>query len=193
MDDILIFDDLISKEHQDEIESLHVSPNFGWYLSATPNHYTIDPNLEGALKDHNIPVQDQVQLVHTFLKDGGICSSYFNSIDNLFREFVLKTGMKIDGFYRVKSNLQLKSNFSNKKFCNIPHIDSYRDHVVAIYYVNDSDGDTRIFHRENGEYKILKQISPKKGRFVVFNGKHYHAGAHPSEHDKRIVINFNFI
>jgi len=193
MDNIIVYDDLISIEKQDEVESLHTGPLFGWYLSGTPNHHTVDPYGEGALQNHNIPVKDQVQLVHTFLKEGEIVSSYFNVIDELFEKLVKATGIGIEGFYRVKSNLQFKTTFPNTEYCNTPHTDSVSDHIVAIYYVNDSDGDTRIFQEVDGEYKVIKQISPKKGRFVVFNGKYYHAGTHPNIHDKRIVINFNFI
>ena len=192
-DDIFVYDDLISIEKQDEIASLHTGPYFGWYLSSTPNHHTVDPYEDGSLKNHNIPVKDDIQFVHTFVRDGEIVSSYYDVVRELFGEIAKSASIKIQGFYRVKSNLQLKTTFSNSEFCNTPHVDSWRDHTVVIYYVNDSDGDTKIFQEEHGEYKLIKQISPKKGRFVVFNGKHYHAGTHPNIHDKRIVINFNFI
>jgi hypothetical protein len=192
MDDIRVYDDLISKEQQDEIESLHTGPYFGWYLANTPGHYTVDPLESGSLKNHNIAVKDNVLLTHDFIIGGQIVSGYFDIIEKLFKNFVKSTNIKIEGFYRIKSNLQLKSSTPNTEFCNTPHVDSWNDHTVVIYYVNDSDGDTRIFDNVNGEYKPIKIIEPKRGRFILFNGKYYHAGAHPDNHDKRIVINFNF-
>jgi len=56
-----------------------------------------------------------------------------------------------------------------------PHVDRPGTHLVCIYYVNDSDGDTVIFEKMNddtninqhlnpNQEKILSRISPKKGR-----------------------------
>ena len=37
---------------------------------------------------------------------------------------------------------------------------------------------------------IIKEITPKKGKCVLFNGKHYHASSNPVE-GNRCIINFN--
>ena len=70
---------------------------------------------------------------------------------------------------------------------------------TAIYYLNDSDGDTIIFNEKtmdpflNGEeLSIKKRINNKKGRFVMFNQDYLHAGMLPINSDYRVVINFNF-
>ena len=60
--------------------------------------------------------------------------------------------------------------------------------MVIIYYVNDSDGDTCIFDNEG---KVQHRISPKKGRFLVFDGNRKHAGSHPYHANYRVVINSN--
>ncbi len=87
-----------------------------------------------------------------------------------------------------------------------PHVDFYEPHIVGLYYVNDSDGDTVVFNetfetvtieqsaeRANaGSFTELARISPKKGRMVFFDGKHYHASMHPREHDHRVVVTFDF-
>ena len=43
------------------------------------------------------------------------------------------------------------------------------------------------------EYNVIASVEPKAGRFLLFNGRHYHAGANPVQHEKRLVINFNFV
>jgi hypothetical protein len=87
-----------------------------------------------------------------------------------------------------------------------PHVDGYHHHMVCIYYVNDSDGDTVIFNKQSGNYvfdtqlkelkpndlPILQTITPKKGRCVIFNGKFFHASTQPTT-GVRCIINFNFI
>ena len=87
-----------------------------------------------------------------------------------------------------------------------PHVDRYHHHMVCIYYVNDSDGDTVIFNKQFENYvfntplkeldpnnlPILQTITPKKGRCVIFNGKFFHASTQPTT-GVRCIINFNFI
>ena len=69
-----------------------------------------------------------------------------------------------------------------------PHIDMEMGHTVCLYYVNNTDGDTFFFNGKN----IIKRVSPKKGRCVLFDGKIFHASSKPTK-EKRIVINYNFI
>jgi hypothetical protein len=87
-----------------------------------------------------------------------------------------------------------------------PHVDFYEPHIVGLYYVDDSDGDTVIFNEtfdqvnieqsaryaNEGKFTVLARISPKKGKMVFFDGKHYHASMHPKEHAQRVVITFDF-
>ena len=68
-----------------------------------------------------------------------------------------------------------------------PHIDTSYKHIVMLYYVNDSDGDTYFY-----EKGIVKdKVSPKKNTAVVFDGNTYHASSNPSK-DVRITLNLNF-
>jgi hypothetical protein len=87
-----------------------------------------------------------------------------------------------------------------------PHVDFYEPHIVGLYYVNDSDGDTVVFNEtfemvnieqsakyaNEGKFTELARIPPEKGKMVFFDGKHYHASMHPKEHSQRIVITFDF-
>jgi len=101
---------------------------------------------------------------------------------------------------RVKVNFNPKINISEDE-CMHPHCDMNegKDSYTAIYYVNDSDGDTVIFNETkmdtflNGEeLSIKKRIKSKKGRFVMFKQDYLHAGFPPTKSDYRVVINFNF-
>lgn len=193
MSDIVVYDDIISLEKQIEVERILSGQDFPWYLANTPNHYTSNPDENGVIKYNDERVREYIQFVHVFIIDGVIRSERgFPIVDSLFEELVKKTGMKVQGFFRIKANLQPKIEHSNIDTYNLPHTDADYDHKVAIYYVNDSDGDTAIFDNSDNPV-IVKSISPKRGRFVVFDGKHYHAGRHPNSHDTRIVVNFNFI
>ena len=68
-------------------------------------------------------------------------------------------------------------------------------HYVMIYYVNDSDGGTWLYdktEKNQTDYKLIKFIEHKKGRIILFDGKHYHAGSKPTN-STRIVINTNIL
>lgn len=88
-----------------------------------------------------------------------------------------------------------------------PHVDFSQPHQTAVYYVNDSDGDTFVFnetfeqvsvedsaaHANAGKFTIAGRVSPKKGTMMCFDGRHYHASMHPMKASKRIAITFNFV
>jgi hypothetical protein len=80
------------------------------------------------------------------------------------------------------------------------HINFGMPHLVMLYYVNDSDGDTVIFDKTlddipNGihypdEYctlNITHRISPKRGRVLFFDGKFYHASSSPTKSVRSII------
>jgi len=114
--------------------------------------------------------------------------------------------IKGENIQRCKINLQTKAPKEAKGKYNHPHVDvdpkEYNeDYYTAIYYANDSDGDTYFFNEsydfaekdENLSKLTIKiKVSPKAGRLVVFPCSQVHAGAHPVNYSSRMVINYNF-
>jgi hypothetical protein len=76
-----------------------------------------------------------------------------------------------------------------KNFITFAHVDRYDPHFSLLYYVNDSDGDTVFF--EDDKTTIIKKVSPKKGRMVLFDGSIPHAASTPTK-NSRCIINYNF-
>ncbi len=88
-----------------------------------------------------------------------------------------------------------------------PHVDYGEPHRTAVYYVNDADGDTFIFdqtlddvsveasgrHANENRFTISRSISPRKGKMICFDGRHYHASSYPTKASKRIAVTFNFV
>lgn len=70
-----------------------------------------------------------------------------------------------------------------------PHVDLPFQHTVVLYYVNDADGDTVFFDKHN---KIVKSVSPKRGRIVMFDGTLFHGGGIPKQ-GPRCAVNFDII
>jgi hypothetical protein len=118
--------------------------------------------------------------------------------------FCDKAKLDFNALVRVRLGMFTRSPV-DVRFHN-PHVDFYAPHRVALYYVNDSDGDTVVFnetsdditleqsvrHANENKFTEAKRIAPKKGRMVAFDGKHYHSSMHPLNNQSRIVVTFNF-
>ena len=85
-------------------------------------------------------------------------------------------------------------HYPNPKKFGIPHnfhIDQQFPHIVALYYINDADGDT-IFCDEYDLSKIIHKETPKRGKCVIFDGLHaYHASSSPTK-NIRMTLNINY-
>ncbi|HVY25675.1 MAG TPA: hypothetical protein VHB79_03960 [Polyangiaceae bacterium] len=88
-----------------------------------------------------------------------------------------------------------------------PHVDFSQPHRTAVYYVNDSDGDTVIFNESTAEISIERSaeyanqggftvagtVPPRKGKMIAFDGHFYHASSYPTRSARRIAVTFNFV
>jgi hypothetical protein len=185
----LIFKNILTIENQNSIENQFYDKKFPWYL--TPNKHTVDDNLVQKYKNNN-NVIDYLQFVHTFYDywqgETNINSPRYNLVLEVLKEFM--NNLKIQKFklMRAKANLTTQHTKNNKNIYNTPHIDLKEPHIVLIYYVNDSDGDTILFDKK---LKIIKRITPEKGKFLLFDGSILHSGQHPIKSNSRVLINFD--
>ena len=118
--------------------------------------------------------------------------------------FCEKAGLEYNVLLRIRVGLFPKNKLQVKH--HNPHVDFSQPHHTAVYYVNDSDGDTVVFKEtvndvpvsqaarfsNDNKFRIGARISPAKGKMVAFDGLHYHASTHPTKASKRIAITFNF-
>ena len=78
---------------------------------------------------------------------------------------------------------------------DLPHIDiCNKIHIVGLYYVMDSDGDTVIYNerKESETYTIKERVTPKQGRVVLFDGGFYHTAEQPIN-NTRCIVNYNLV
>lgn len=189
---IKVIDNFLPEAYQDEIENTLGAYNFPWYYRPSINN--------GKPKLHDPRFAYAHGFVHNFYNDEqGPMSAYYSTVDTI-RHFAEQHGFVNYGYHRLKANLNVSIPNWTDEMCQEPHTDMPSPHLVCIYYVNDSDGDTFIFDRKfepndpnPGEFKIKQRVSPKKGRALFFDGLYYHAGSYPINNSHRIMINANLI
>lgn len=82
------------------------------------------------------------------------------------------------------------------------HVDCGTPHIVGLLYLNDSDGDTIIYHQEqsytapsslhHSRFTEKCRVSPRANRLVLFDGKYFHSSSAPVKHANRYVLNLNW-
>ena len=195
--DIYIIDNVIPEDKQNEIEDLFISTRLSWTFH----------------KDIALDSRDIKSLGITKLTSGIGCNikqhlpkylnlNLLNKIKIIAEQACFGIDVKLKEIYQARSFMHFPIvSELRKEFDNI-HIDIPFEHLVVLYYVNDSDGDTFIFDKF-ADYKnlqsptinpedanIIKRISPKKGRALVFDGSRYHSSSGPTK-DVRCIINFD--
>ena len=193
MNDIIVVDDIISKDYQDYILGLVNEHDFPLYFreNIVTHNYNDEPlNIHG--------------FTHQIFEQMKPNSNYFTTLYPMVLSISEKTGVRFNCLDRMRFNFVL-GNPDSKLDYHMPHVDNYTRHYVAIYYVNDCDGDTVLFNErletpsEEEDAKMLskntwtikQRITPKKGRLLLFDGRTYHASSYTKTKPYRCVINMN--
>jgi len=194
IDKIYVLDDIIPGNYQELIkESLFDTLNHPWFLKRSLSESTTG-NLNPAFTQ-------APGLANVFFNEEGILH---NQIYNLFLPVVLtaceKINFKFNSLVYGRSFLQFP--LTTHQGITNPHVDIPIPHLVCLYYVMDSDGETVFFNKMDDppgsprpsfdNYEIANKVEPKQGRIVLFNGSVYHANTLP-KNNMRCVINCNVI
>lgn len=183
---IHVIDDVIPKMYQEAIKAELFGAKMAWrYMDEATGRGYGDPAMSHIF----------------FSKKQNHASEQWDFVAPLLYTAVDKIDFNIRDIIQARSFLQfpLREELTIKSPI---HIDMAQEHLVVLYYVNDSDGPTKLYknttdttHPDWGS-KItgdpIKIVDPKQGRVVIFNGKRFHAGSYPTK-DVRCIINFNVI
>ena len=193
--DITVIDNIIDLEYQEGIKGILLGDdNFKGHLF--PWYYTEDVTGAGDNdSQHRAALgHEYVFLDHHEDINGRVISGFHSLFLPMLKDTIRYIGLKQEetGILQGRSFLQLPTNIQREDV-DTPHIDIFdRKHLVALYYVCDSDGDTIIYHeRSKAETFTIKQrVTPKQGRMVIFDGGLYHTAEQPL-HSTRCVVNYN--
>jgi len=185
----ITIDNLVEKQYQDEIYRHLTDVKFPWAFMADATDEFGHNN--SAL---NGPTPSFGHLAYWNQRDENPSIDFYNPLLTAIQE---KFNIQMTGLLRIRVGFLLTTAYSLPSMPyrhNKPHQDYDQDHFTLVYYVNDTDGDTVIFHetRPSEKYYSLEKCSPKKGRAILFDGRHFHASTCPKMFTTRIAITINF-
>ena len=192
--EVFVIDDFIEKEYQEQIKNVLLgsepfdNKEFPWYFIEDVTE-TGDPDSQ-----HRPAMSHQyVEYVDDGDPTGTIASDFHDMFIPMLQSAAFKFRMRYVNALQGRSFLQFPTN--KKMTVDLPHIDIYsRKHLVCLYYVCDSDGDTVIYNEreENKEqkYTIKQTVTPKQGRVVLFDGWLMHTAEQPIN-SVRCIVNYN--
>lgn len=198
-DGIYEIENVIPVEYQKHIEELMLGfpTHFSWVLNSS----LVAP--DSMFKDRS---DNPAGFMHFLFEDEQIQSPYFNLIYPLVLSIPSKAPIAFNKLVRMRAVLTLPNTNSDLEY-HLPHIDQLLPHYNAIYYVNDSDGDTFIFNETSEshsstkdaikekisttEFTVKKRVTPKRGKILLFPGKYYHSSSFAKRSKARCLININ--
>jgi hypothetical protein len=196
--DVIIIDDIVDAEMQDKIYNQVFSKDTKWTFSRTvfyDKHPEVMSQQKNSLMAFTMPLMNM---------DNGDYDNTYPLYHNVIKAAEQKLGWQVRHLLNARLQLQLPLMTEKDKVYGVPHIDAHRPqkYKIAVYYVNDVDGDTVLFKQtihnstpqdiKDGKLEVAQTISPKKGRLVIFDGDVYHSVGKPKT-DMRCVVNYNFI
>jgi len=172
-----VIDNIVPAYIQSNIESYAIASNINWayYSNVTDESDNFNPGFNHTLLEYNADSKYEPRLCNPDIW------MYLQSL--YITASILK--LNIQTLFTARLFLQTPSL---KREIILPHTDLDHSHLVFLYYINDSDGDT-IFLKNN---KVFKKVSPKKGRVVIFDGSIEHSGGVPIK-SSRFVLNVDFL
>ena len=205
LEDIIVFDDVISLAYQDWLLKKVDSPSFNWRRvdqSVKTNAKFSGDTRNGFVNtcpiyvgNFNLITLEEESRKNNFYHPDGLLNCFFP----LLLEFAEPLGVK--SLKRMRINAIPAMGNNNIRF---PHIDYIPPNFWnVIYYFNDTDGDTVIYNeRSNSDdqtefllskdvWTIKQRVSPKKGRAVAFKGDLFHSSSCP-KNKSRLILNINF-
>jgi hypothetical protein len=192
---VVEIDDVIPRLYQDQIEAETASESMAWFFNRESSRRVEVGESYGGFS----------QVAYRFNEPNAAPSPLTALLLPLLFAFCEKAGVSFKSLLRIRIGLFTKNPGGGPH--HNPHVDFYLPHYNALYFVNDSDGDSFVFNETYEEvslersieytrdrkFTIARRISPKKGRMIGFDGKQYHASMHPTQSSHRIAIAFSFV
>jgi hypothetical protein len=183
---IKVIDNFLTKSYHKELLGIMTSDHFSWYFNQN-----ISKNQKNVISR-----LDEYGFTHIFWDENGMRDTKTSILwkPGLYQ---IMDAVNLNFILRSRGDMTM---YSHKEFVHDPHVDYYFKNISAVYYVNNSDGDTIFYNQRQfnknepmpKKLEITNKVSPKANRLVFFDGNIIHTGMSPNKHKNRIIINSNF-
>lgn len=198
-DEIFVFDDFISESYQEHIKHIMLNDS-SWYFSQ---------DITFSVMPKDTDRRPRPSFGHSLIKDSVPQTATQSFLHPMILEACAQINFEVKDILLGRAIIQLPlADDIVKEKEDFLHIDRYADHLVCLYYVVDADGDTLIYDKKRQpnevqpsdypdeylakDYKLLKRVTPKQGRVVLFNGNYYHTAEQPRL-GIRCILNYNVV
>jgi len=186
-----VIDDFLPQEKFEDYKKIHVDTYFPWFFMPSTTATVSHDHLQGSTLENSV-IREFPGLIHTFFENSQSNNSPYEDhavglLESITQHFCQDIVLK-----RMRSNLLYPLDRKNDIEHLKPHVDSMHQHMVGLYYINDTDGPTRFFAIDNDICKITHTVDSKQNRLIVFNGDKLHAGQCPQNAPYRMCTNINF-
>ena len=191
---VTVIDDFIDKDYQEKIKlqllggfdktNKHHDSDFPWF-------YIEDVTAAGDEDSQHRPGLGHQYVEFDDISPGIVVSDYHDLMIPMLKKVGFRVGISDVKVIQGRSFLQFPIKERGEP--DLPHIDIMdKNHIVGLYYVVDSDGDTIIYNerKESKTYTIKQRVTPKQGRIVIFDGGLYHTAEQPLN-STRCIVNYN--
>jgi hypothetical protein len=150
---------------------------------------------------------DGFSWAHTVMQEGNKVSFLADTLELAIISALDNVEEKFTKIQRIRLGLL---TITDENYTNIPHVDQEFTHKTGLLYLCDSDGSTKIYNEKYSvesmipaydyykntlkeQVSLLHDIDCRKNRMVLFDGLHYHSSTTPTDIDRRITLNFNYL
>ena len=189
---MIIVDNFLPEDKFNKLAGFILSNEFPWFYAS---HVSLPPWEEHDIIDPMARETDG--WYHMLYSSDGYSGYYLSLFQDFFKEVTNRFGYVESDLIRARLGLKQPRKDHNDENYNLPHVDYQDPHDTIIYYLNDSDGDTRMFKEHAStfpdckEFNVEKRITPKANRLVLFDGLQYHTASNPINDNRRIILNVN--
>jgi hypothetical protein len=208
-----VIDNFYEQEQFDKLQRMLLGPRMPWFympqISVPPWITVNDPNAVETDGLHNVIVD----------RERNYISQEYRVLYPYLVKMMAILGYTEENLYRVRAAMKWPKPGFGSDMYNIPHIDATWPNKTIVFYLNDSDGDTRLFHQRQQKmdvtmeqlpsdvseeqlilygnqfikegFTVMETVTPKANRLLIFDGMMYHTAGIPVNTERRVILNIN--
>lgn len=188
-----IIDNFLDAEEFKNLADTILGMHFPWFFL---DAVSLDP-ADSKLINDELAIETWGFHHSVFEKEYNVTSFSYEYLVPFFNKINKEFGFSQEHLIRARLSLKFQKQGFTENNYNMPHVDYYYPHESFIFYLNDSDGDTRIFNEwYAGEHRLSSfttqsRVTPKANRLIWIDGLQYHTASNPIKSTKRAIINLN--